>query len=145
MLGWLDSWRDSEWRDGALGMTGGGYSELSGDGRFGITRGSVRDEGEGRPLGRPLFGGGVGFGIGRYCGVVVVVREGGEGWVPACARTRGHSAPARPVIMVGPRMREDTGRGRDGNEIPRGTRNGMMGRSELQVAGIWNHQACGKG
>ena len=56
MLGWLDSWRDSEWRDGALGITGGGYSELSGGGRFGITRRSVRDDGEGRPLGTPLRG-----------------------------------------------------------------------------------------
>ena len=79
MLGWLDSWRDSEWRDGALGITGGGYSESSGDGRLwrddneilrlrfatlrmtcgpglGIVRRSVRDDWEGRPLGTPLRG-----------------------------------------------------------------------------------------
>ena len=69
MLGWLDSWRDSEWRDGALGITGGGDSELSGDGRFGITRGSVRDDWEGRPLGTAL----------RECWVGADWRGGHEG------------------------------------------------------------------
>ena len=72
MLGWLDSWRDSEWRDGALGITEWrGFGMTSGGGRlwrddneilrlrcaalrmtcgwgFGITRWAVRDDGEGR-------------------------------------------------------------------------------------------------
>ena len=37
----------------------------------------------------------------------------GEGWVPACARTRGGRG-------MGPRMREDTGRERDGSPHARG-------------------------
>ncbi len=72
MLGWLDDSRDSEWRDGALGITGGGGGLWRDDneilrlrcaalrmtcGRgFGITRRAVRYDGEWLPLGMSLWG-----------------------------------------------------------------------------------------